>query len=241
VNEKPLVDAVEELTTKVAALETRKRERPKWRWPWSKKKAVPETTMSEPSQPLPPVQPPVLSRPLLEAMEELEGRVKLLEQGGPVKMKKWKVKVKLPWKVKSKIKGERVGAVWLGANHILDFKAATIQGGLLKVEGHGEFEYDPVAIYRYKKWPMVVLFEWRLTPAGGRAEEYHNRVLGGEDDVKVAESLKITSYGQQTIIRAIEQAEVKKDEKKKFNMNIIWIIIGVIALGYLALKMFGGA
>ena len=44
--------------------------------------------------------------------------------------------------------------------------------------------------------------DWRV------AEEYGNRVLGGQNDQKAAELLGIKSFGQQTIIAAIEKEKL---------------------------------
>jgi hypothetical protein len=232
-SEKPLVDSVDDLLERVQRLEDGKPVRKRFRWSW-RKPPVENPIFDDIPRP-----PPELSKPLIEEVAELSEKVKVLEAGGPVKEKRFKIKVKVPWKIRSKIKREKVGVVWLGANRILDFRTGTIQGGLIKIEGL-DYDYEPEAVYRHKKWPFVVVFEWRLVPAGGSFEEYRNRVIGGKSDIEEAERLKITNYAQQTIIRAIAQAELAKDEKKKMSMNIVWIVLGVIAVGYILLKLLGG-
>jgi hypothetical protein len=149
---------------------------------------------------------------------------------------------KIPWRVSwGAGKPGKLLVVFLGLNRKARFLVGEIVDGLIRVDGKF-YGMEEVSVYSYsKKFSVVVIFEWRLLAAGGKAEEYRSRVIGGEDDVKVAEATGIRSFGALTIIRAIENAELDKSEKKKgFGAWIFWIIGGIVVIFIISKLLSGG-
>lgn len=159
-----------------------------------------------------------------------------------MKKKEFKLPFGIKMKTRKAVRKGKVLAIYLRHNRNLEFRIADIFGGLIRLDKYEVNLYETDAIYTYKKWPVVVVFEWRIMPVGGKVEQYKNRVIGGEDDKEVAKTLNITTDGQQTIIRAIEQAEKAEDaNKKKGGLSpIMWLLI-IGAGGYLLAKIFGVA
>lgn len=179
---------------------------------------------------------------LTEDIKEHEDRLKRLEEEKKKKELKAakKMRVKIPRFIKKKPKDTiSLGVLVLGANRHAKFEKGTYKDGLIYV-GDKAYKYEKGGVYHIKKSPFVVLYEWRTLPVGGIAEEYKSRVLDGEDDEAVATELNITNYGQQTIVRAIEQSQVDDMKgKMKGLAPIAWLFIGVGAI-YVISKLFGG-
>lgn len=180
-----------------------------------------------------------------DKVEQVDKRLKSVE--GKDVLDKSKKPFKLPFKFRGKrnYKKGKVLVIHLGYNHYLNFKWGVLQGGLIKV-GTGDeeeyYDYESGAVYFYKKFPVVVVFQWRLNPAGGMAEEYKNKNIGGDDDKGYADDKGLSSHAQQTIIRAIKQAEIDKDDdKKKSKKGLIWIIIAGVVGVYLIANSMGWA
>ena len=151
---------------------------------------------------------------------------------------------KIPFGIRFKSGREKkkgkILALWLRNNHTAQFIYASIDGGLIIVEtkaGKKSYNYDNTAIYFYKRIPLVVIFEWRLVPAGGVIESFQNRVLGGEDSAKLSEEMGINAYAQETIIRGVEKTEIEKLDKKKGKFGFVWILLigGVVVFVILKL------
>lgn len=163
-----------------------------------------------------------------EKMARHEQRLKELEQ---TKEKKQRLKLKIPGTFLRKAKKDNCFvAVILGADMKIKFANAQYREGLIYINDVS-YGYDAATVYQHKKVPVVVVYEWRLTPLGGATEEYASKILSAEQDAEVADDLGLKNYGQQTIIRAIKQSEVGMDKKKFGGISpIIWlfIIVGVI-------------
>lgn len=156
------------------------------------------------------------------------------------KKKEWKLPFGIRAKTKKAVKQGGVLCVFLRNNKTLEFKIAKVVGGMFEIDKYQFSAYENDAVYHYKKLPVAVIFEWRLLPIGGRAEEYRARLVGDERDEALAESLKITQHAQQTIIRKIELAELSKEQPKKGGMSWVWwIAIAGLAI-YLLSQFFGG-
>jgi len=190
---------------------------------------------------------------LVDSIEEQEKRLSALEKVLDVKNgeKVKKVKIKIPgFLVRGVKKEDGVSvALWLGANHKAEFKKAVFRDGLIYV-GDQSYGYEEGGVYQLKNgrklMPFIVVFAWRLTMLGGSTDEAWarsrdgNGLVNGEELLKVAEVLGVTNFGQLSMVRRLEQAEVDKLEKKKGNYTLlIWVVvIGIV--GYLLFKMFGG-
>lgn len=156
---------------------------------------------------------------------------------------------RLPGKITSKAKkAMKLGnmlCIYYRVNKNIDFRIVKEIGGIIELdktlrpqEKYHINIYESNAVYRYQKYSVISVYEWRIPPIGGVVEEYHSRLIGGEEDVDLAEALKITNYAAQGIIRGIEKAEVEKGEKKKGKISpIILLVVGGIAL-YVLLKAF---
>jgi len=176
-----------------------------------------------------------------DEVDNLKQKTKSMESA--FKSADTKKKFNLPFKFRKKkpFKQGKVLVVWLGYNHNVVFKWGVVRGGLIIVDGEQYRAYESGAVYFYKnKFPVVLLFEWRLTPAGGTTEQRLVKPIGGDEDKRFADDNGLFSHAQQTIIRAIMQAEIDKDEqKKKGGKSIIWIVIGIGIALYFILKALG--
>ena len=184
----------------------------------------------------------------MSIMDRLENIEKILEEQKPKEkpIKGWKIKI--PSFVKRGVKkgNNKAAALFIGANRRAEWRVAVAKDGLWEImdgEKKRTFGFEEAAVFDLKQGsksiPIIILFTWRLTPGGGMAEEYRSRLIGGEADEKIATSLGIKTFGQQTIIRGIEQAELDKDAPKKGGFGwVLWILLGLGAV-YLILKYLG--
>lgn len=168
-----------------------------------------------------------------------------------VKTKEFKLPFGIKTKFKKAIKEGKFLVIFLRNNHNIEFKFVKEVGGLIEIDKYRIHLYDNNAVYNYKKNSVFVIFEWRLSPIGGGLEKVHNalieegskiddyavRIVGTKEDEAIASILKDHTYGTQTVIRAIEKAELDKGEKKTGGFGaIIWIVVGGIAI-YVILKI----
>lgn len=140
---------------------------------------------------------------------------------------------KLPFGIRLKgrraIKEEKFLAIILHKNHKLSFKLVKVVGGLVEVNSTSYKAYEDGAIYFYKKFPVIVVFDWRLT------------LVGGASDFNAAKDNKILDLAQETVIRVIEKVEVEKEigkKKKKIPIAFLLVLVGILI--YIASKYFGG-
>lgn len=170
------------------------------------------------------------------------------EQQEKIKIKKSRI-FKWPGNVKRKAKKEKkLGkhlALVLRSNREAEFVWIKGEGGIDQYGKYDFCKYDASAMYHYKKYNFVVIPEWRLEPVGGIVEELEQKAIqegklwGGETDIAMADLMGIGTAGQQTIIRAIEKAEVDKNDKKKGNWGwLIWVGVAIVA-GYIIAKLMG--
>jgi len=146
---------------------------------------------------------------------------------------------KIPRKVRNQRKARKgfIAVLFMRNNHRVDWLWAQEEGGIMKIKDK-YYGFDNTAVYFDKKYPIMVVYEWRLIPAGGSKD----KVLpfaGGEADKKVAESLGIETYAEKTIIRAIEKVEIEREDKKKKKFPIILIVIIIGIIIYLVSRFLG--
>lgn len=181
-------------------------------------------------------------------VEEQKRKEELRNSKTTDKEKKKKV-FRWPRNVKGKAKKEQAKGkhlvLVLRNNRQAEFQWVKGEGGLDQYGKYDFCKFDASAMYQYKKHNFLVVPEWRLEPVGGDVEELElkciqeGKLWGGENDITQADKLKIGTSGQQTIIRAIEKAEVDRGEKKKGNWGwLIWVGVAIVA-GYLILKLTG--
>lgn len=145
-----------------------------------------------------------------------------------VKKKSWKLPFGIRMRSRRAVKRGKFLCVWLGSNHVLDFKIVNVVGGLIQINDYQYKAYEEGAIYHYKRLPVVVVLEWRLT------------LVGGKTDFVNANDLGVGDFAQQTIIRAIEKIEIDKEVgKKRGKLPIFWVVVGLGVIIYLVSKSFG--
>lgn len=164
-----------------------------------------------------------------------------------IKKKEFKIPGGIRSKAKRGVKDNKILCVFLRNNKTLEFKLVKIFDGLIEVDKYLFNAYESDAIYTYKKLPVVVILEWRIIPVGGETDaiiqnnkpSLKAKIMGGLDDAENADLLNIKSFGQQTIIRAIERATLEDLNKKKKGFGIIWWILIAGVLIYIVGKALG--
>lgn len=183
---------------------------------------------------------------LSDDVNSLKNELRMVSKGikdiefRPVKKQEYKLPFGIKAKAKRNIKQGKILVIYMRSNRSMEFRFCKVVGGLIELDGETYKAYEGKAIYHYRKYPVMMFYEWRLTAAGGVTESYQSRVIGGELEEKVAKELKIGDFAQQTIIRAIEKIELDKEiGKKKGKLPIVWIIIGIGILLYFLAPMLG--
>lgn len=173
---------------------------------------------------------------LSDKIDRLEENVELVtkhlkdEEIRRVKKRVWKLPFGVRIKGRRAVKQKKFLAIILHRNKRLEFRLVKVVGGLLEVDGYNYKAYEDGAVYFYKKFPVVVILDWRVTLVGGKTDFDHANELGVGD------------FAQQTIIRIIEKVEVEKDlgkKKGRLSAGLIIIIFGVIVY-LLSQGFFGG-
>lgn len=140
--------------------------------------------------------------------------------------KKGRKPYKIPFSIRSgykrKQKKGEILVFYMKDNHSAEYRWEKNEGGNINIEGTPH-AYDHTAIYFVGNIPIMPIFSWRMTPAGGE-----------QDKQTAKEAGDMTDAGR-TIIRGVEAAELAKLEgkKKKGKGGIILLIIGVIIVVYL--------
>lgn len=185
---------------------------------------------------------------LIDDVKELQQRMEALDKGKPADLppppkppkKKRRFRFRIPFGFRKGLAKNKVLVCFLRANKQVMIKEGCIDDGRLIIDDQ-QYAYESSTVYQYRKFPFIVILEWRLLPVGGRAEEYAFRRVGGDEDAALAEELGINNFGQMTIIRGIEASKVEGLKKKTGGISmILWLLLGVGAL-YLIAKIFGWA
>lgn len=172
---------------------------------------------------------------LLDDVKDLKDQIGLVtshlkdEEIKRVKKKEYKLPFGIRLKGRRAVKQEKFLAIILHKNHKLSFKVVKVVGGLVEVNSTSYKAYEDGAVYFYKKFPVIVILDWRLT------------LVGGMTDFASAKEGKILDLAQETLIRVIEKVEVDKDvgkKNRKFPIGLLVIVVGVVI--YLISKSFGG-
>jgi len=190
---------------------------------------------------------------IVDKVEENEKKIHAIEE--QINKKKnigWKFRI--PKKLLRIVDNDssKVIALWISPNRSAEFKTAFARSGLwyiddktIKTTGQRDaYAYEEKAIFQLKikkkRYPIIILFSWRLLPGGGDAEEYEALILGGKTSEEALKQTGIHKHGQLTIVRQIEQAELDKDGiKKKMSMSwIIWVLV-IGAIIYLISRIWG--
>lgn len=188
---------------------------------------------------------------LIGRMDRIEENMNIIakqfkeESTKKVRKSRFRLPMGFTAKAKRSLKSGKIGVVLLGNNKEIDFKVCPIYGGLIEYGDYKFAAHEVEAVYRYgkKNLPMMVVLESRLSPVGGSTDKQDKDLLvGGKFDITKAKELKMESTAQETILRAIEVAELAKLDDKKKKKKANWIIIIVVAgiAIYALSKLFGG-
>lgn len=201
---------------------------------------------------------------LNETLENIDLRLAALQADGSggKKKKKFGFSVKLPRNVVRKAKQDGWFAVLLlKSDSQGEFTNGFYSDGLVVV-GDKQFSYDKASVFwvNKNKVPLMVYYEWRLTPVGSSTDALKNGlsndslpfapdgdclvkgsgVVDSRSDHSFAEEVGLTNYGQRTIIRSLEQALLPVDKKGFKGMSpILWLLL-IVGVIYGISQVFGG-
>ncbi|UCD20533.1 MAG: hypothetical protein JSW08_02010 [archaeon] len=149
--------------------------------------------------------------------ERLDGLENTLEQLGRLDKKERKKKLKILKKVSNqKLRKNYVIVFLLKTNLQIDAKLAQIEDGTIYLDKERTYHVaTPDSIWRYKKYPAIILKEWDLKPLTPY-ELYEETVQ--------SQSL---SHPQKFLIDVMMRAQLKK---KGMKINMLWIILGIVGV-----------
>lgn len=177
---------------------------------------------------------------LIERVDRIEKAIIEEEDKITNKKKKAAFSFKIPLSIMSKTRKGGVAVLLLRNNGSMLWSYGSINDGLVKVELNNQtYSFDKLFYYGKKKTPVVVILEWRLIGVGGAVEQEFFKQLGDKDFNEFEQANHLFNYGQQTIIRGIEQSQVEETKKKGGGSLIMWILLGAAGV-YLVSTFFGG-
>jgi hypothetical protein len=146
-----------------------------------------------------------------------------------------KKKFNLPLGIKlqqGRIKKNYAIAQIIRTNGTVNFKMLPIEDNTIKI---GEVYHEATAKYilRYKKYPMIIVPEWNITPIN----KPEDQVFVPEKDLKEAIEEGKLSAAEKFILHAIKMDLVK--QKPKIKTGTILIIIAIIVGGLYLLNSQG--
>jgi len=161
--------------------------------------------------------------------EKLDSMIQAFE--GMDKKKKFSLPLGIKLQ-KGRIKNNYIVVMIIRTNGTVNFKMVQIEDNTVKI---GEVYHEVTAKYilRYKKYPMIVLPEWNITPISKPEEQ----AFQPEKDLKQAIEEGKLSAAEKFILHAIKMDLVK--QKPKIKMGTILIIIGVVVAGLYFLNQAG--
>lgn len=139
-----------------------------------------------------------------------------------------KKKFRLPWMMRLfgriQIKKGYVVVFFIRTNGALSIKMVKIDGDTVKL---GDYFYDARAnsILRYKKFPVLILFEWNMLPLKPLNLEENFEQASDDGTLTAAEGLILTRMKSDAI-----------KPKMNINMGVILIIGACLVGGYFLLK-----
>lgn len=136
----------------------------------------------------------------------------------------------LPFNIRSskgKLKKDYIIALILKTNGSCNFKMLQIEDNTVKI---GEVYYEATSrhILRYKRFPLIIIPEWNISPLTGKIEEFKS----DENMDKAVEEGRLSS-AEKFILHAIKMDLVK--QKMKINMTMI--LIGIAAIAGIAILL----
>ena len=151
--------------------------------------------------------------------EKLDRLIEGIEQSGRKKKFRMPMGIKMQ---KGKIRKNYAIVLIIRTNGSVFFKMVQIEDNTIKI---GETYHEATAKYvlRYRRFPMIILPEWNITPLS----EPENEVFSPEKNLKEAMDKGKLSAAEKFILHAIKMDLVKAKPK----MNIITIVVIIAAIG----------
>ena len=151
--------------------------------------------------------------------EKLDRLIEGIEQSGRKKKFRMPMGIKMQ---KGKIRKNYAIVLIIKTNGSVFFKMVQIEDNTIKI---GETYHEATAKYvlRYRRFPMIILPEWNITPLS----EPENEVFSPEKNLKEAVDKGKLSSAEKFILHAIKMDLVKAKPK----MNIIMIVVIIAAIG----------
>jgi hypothetical protein len=161
-----------------------------------------------------------------EKLDEVMKALELTKEGKKEK------KFKLPFGIRSskgKFKKDYIIVLFLKTNGSCDFKMYQIEDNTIKI---GEVYYEATSkhIMRYKRFPLMILPEWNISPITKEIEPFNP-----EKNLEEAVDAGKLSSAEKFILHAIKMDLVKT--KMKINLTVILIALGAI-VGILVLLSY---
>lgn len=147
-----------------------------------------------------------------------------------------KKKFQLPLRIRMQkgkaMKKDFAVVVLIKTNGAVQFKMLPIVDNTIKV---GEVYYEATAkhVLRYKRWPMIIIPEWNITPLSQPDPEPFNAEKNYDEAINQGK----LSSAEKFILHAIKMDTVKP--KMNFNMKAIAIGLVVVVGGALLLGQLG--
>ena len=151
--------------------------------------------------------------------EKLDRLIEGIEQSGRKKKFRMPMGIKMQ---KGKIRKNYAIVLIIRTNGSVFFKMVQIEDNTIKV---GETYHEASAKYvlRYRRFPLIILPEWNITPLSAPEDE----VFSPEKNLKEAMDKGKLSSAEKFILHAIKMDLVKAKPK----MNIITIVVIIAAIG----------
>lgn len=151
--------------------------------------------------------------------EKLDRLIEGIEQSGRKKKFRMPMGIKMQ---KGKIRKNYAIVLIIKTNGSVFFKMVQIEDNTIKI---GETYHEATAKYvlRYRRFPMIILPEWNITPLS----EPETEVFSPEKNLKEAMDKGKLSAAEKFILHAIKMDLVKAKPK----MNIITIVVIIAAIG----------
>lgn len=145
-------------------------------------------------------------------------------------------KFKIPWGIrlsKGKLKKNYILVLLIYSNGNTVFKFEKIEDGTVSINGI-YYNCDADYILKYKKWPLIILPEWNISPIKNEEGKDVNviRPWNPKETLDYANM----PIAEKVILNKIKLEMVKP--KMKINIGVILIVLALLAGGYWALTYF---
>ncbi len=162
-----------------------------------------------------------------EKLDKIEG---LLEEKGQ-KKKKFNLPLGIRFQQGKIRKKNYAVVIIIKTNGAVEIKMIQIIDNAIK---YGEVYYEATAkhVLRYKKYPLIILPEWNISPLSDETNVEKIEPYDSEKNYKDAEKEGKLSSAERFILHKLKMDEVKQKTSMNFG-TIIWILVGIGGLLFL--------